>query len=219
MALPKISKMQQRLMGGGSGRFSSSISVVNSPKGAIVTAKKNPIQSKEPEGTQIVFMGVRDFREYDKTDALVISITNPEDRPLTEHPAAKAWLGLSFNPVFEPSGWFQKEHANKIVEFLQANQDANRLIVHCGQGEYRSSAIALGIHMALSIRNFELTGEDNAFAYFYKDGNWMKQATEPEMTGCQRTFGAVWRSVDKSLTQDGIKQFGDIKLVKDESPE
>lgn len=204
MAVPKLSKMQQRIAGrtGRSGTGIVTGLVARTPE----KKPEKPSLRSAPTHPLILYMSRNDCANYDHTGSLVISISNPEGySQRLEFPKALDVLYLEFNPTSSTENWIQTEHRDRLSEFLNKNPGKN-IIIHCGEGSIRSPSLALGILEAANNLYCETVdpvarGGSNEFyrLYHFVGSRWSPKSVNDAYNDCyidSRIQHVGYRSVD-----------------------
>lgn len=152
MAVPKLSKIQQRLAGlikktvPGNTSHESLALLSQKPATPVVQSLR-----EKPTHPHMVYMSRNSCLGYDHKDCVVISISDIElhhtFRP--PYPNAIDRLYLSFNPTANREGWIQTEHRDQLTSFLSEHAGAN-IVVHCNEGSIRSPSLAMGLHRGIN---------------------------------------------------------------------
>jgi predicted protein tyrosine phosphatase len=150
MAVPKSSKLQQRLNGTNNiqGR---SFSV--KPPTVLSAAQKEANQKALDAPKRVIFMSRQEaeYHPFDLEDVLIsICDTGVAAPTLIKEP--KERIVVDFHDYVSRGGeaaghhWITHEQAMEIAQFVQKHTDVRNIMVHCNYGESRSKAVAMAIH-------------------------------------------------------------------------
>ena len=109
------------------------------------------VTQRSTEHMEVLVLSVDRARLYEPSGTeICVSVTNPNAAPVALSPRFGAVLRLSFTDIAGPSpyAWdrlFSADDAQRIVAFVAAHAQAERLVVHCTAGRSRSPAIALAL--------------------------------------------------------------------------
>lgn len=175
MAVPKASKLQQRLSGQDTSRGRSYFA---KPATVLSAAEKEADEKALSAPKRVIFMSRHEasYYPFEPEDVLISICDTGEDGPkLSKEP--KDHITIDFHDYVDRGGeaqghhWITAEQAHQIAQFVQKHTDVRNIIVHCNYGQSRSKAVAFAIHHHAEPERSILRSNSNGILVPYKENS------------------------------------------------